>query len=316
MTARFRAFLRSRYGSDLALARDRTHRSEVAVVSNVESEFYMGYRRTEANNMGEMLYLQQMGAFYRAGAPFDWYLIEDLDAVRARNYKVVVFLDCQYLTEKQRRAVDALKSQNRTLVFFHAPGYVSETGLSRARMESVCGVKMKPGTVRGVCSAIDAATGREWGCGLTHPIDGVGDRPRGIRHRTPGTAQRGLFLPAEGRTLMTGVGDLAGVPVAVERAQTGWTGVFSALPALAPDVLRRLYRAAGVHVYTDADVVLSANASWVMLHTRDRGAYTVYLPRRVAKVTDVTCDKVVATNTDRFTYPLEKFQTTVLLLDD
>lgn len=53
-----------------------------------------------------------------------------------------------------------------------------------------------------------------------------------------------------------------------------------------------------------------------MLHTRDRGAYTVYLPRRVAKVTDVTCDKVVATNTDRFTYPLEKFQTTVLLLDD
>ena len=307
---------RMRRAADLALARDRAHRSEVAVVSNVESEFYMGYRRTEANNMGEMLYLQQMGAFYRAGAPFDWYLVEDLDAVRARNYKVVVFLDCQYLTEKQRRAVDALKSQNRTLVFFHAPGYVSETGLSRARMESVCGVKMKPGTVRGVCSAIDAATGREWGCGLTHPIDGVGDRPRGIRHRTPGTAQRGLFLPAEGRTLMTGVGDLAGVPVAVERAQTGWTGVFSALPALAPDVLRRLYRAAGVHVYTDADVVLSANASWVMLHTRDRGAYTVYLPRRVAKVTDVTCDKVVATNTDRFTYPLEKFQTTVLLLDD
>lgn len=59
MTARFRAFLRSRYGSDLALARDHAHRSEVAVVSNVESEFYMGYRRTEANNMGEMLYLQQ-----------------------------------------------------------------------------------------------------------------------------------------------------------------------------------------------------------------------------------------------------------------
>ncbi len=306
---------RMRRAADLALTRDRAHRSEVAVVSNVESEFYMGYRRTEANNMGELLYLQQMGAFHRAGAPFDWYLIEDLDAVRARNYKVVVFLDCQYLTENQRRTVDALKAQNRTLVFFHAPGYVSETGLSRARMEAVCGVKMKPGTVRGVCSAVDAATGREWGCGLTRPIDGVEDRPRGVRHRTPGTAQRGLFLPAEGRTLMTGVGDLAGVPVAVGKAQTGWTGVFSALPALAPDVLRRLYRTAGVHVYTDADVVLSANASWVMLHTRAKGAYTVRLPRRAAKVTDVTCDRVISTDTDRFTYPLEKFQTAVLLLD-
>ena len=53
-----------------------------------------------------------------------------------------------------------------------------------------------------------------------------------------------------------------------------------------------------------------------MLHTRARGAYTVCLPRRVARVTDVTCDKVVATNTDRFTYPLEKLQTSVRLPDD
>ena len=69
-----------------------------------------------------------MGAFYRAGAPFDWYLAEDLDAVLARNYKVVVFLDCQYMTETQRRQVEALKCNGRTLVFFHVPGYVSQTG--------------------------------------------------------------------------------------------------------------------------------------------------------------------------------------------
>lgn len=309
---------RMRRAADLALVHDRAHRSEVAVVSNVESEFYMGYRRTEANSMGDMLYHQQMGAFHRAGAPFDWYLVEDLDAVQARNYKVVVFLDCQYLTEAQRRQVDALKNGGRTLVFFHAPGYVSETGLSRARMEAVCGVKTKPGTVRGVCSAVDAATGREWGCGLSwsrRPSDGLALRPRGVRVRTPGTAQRGLFLPAEGRTLMTGVGDLAGTPVAVEAAQAGWTSVFSALPALAPDVLRRLYRAAGVHVYTDADVVLSANAAWVMLHARAKGVYDVRLPRRAARVTDVTSGRVLATDADRVRCPLEPFQTAVLLLD-
>ncbi len=306
---------RMRKAADLALAHDRAHLSEVAVVSNVESEFYMGYRRTEANNVCEFLYLQQMGAFPRAGAPFDWYLAEDLDAVLRRNYKVVVFLDCQYLSEAQRRQVESLKSDGRTLVFFHAPGYVSENGLSRARMESVCGTAMKPGVFRGVLSAVDAATGREWGCGLDQVVDGLGDRPRGVRHRMPGTAQKGLFLPAEGESIMTGVGELANVPVAVVRRHADWTGVFSALPALAPDVLRRLYKAAGVHVYTDADVVLSANRSWLMLHTRAKGDYAVRLPRRAAKVVDVACGKVVATDTDRFVYPLERFQTAVLLLD-
>ena len=306
---------RMRCAADLALTRDRAHFSQVAVVSNVESEFYMGYRRTEANNMGLFLYQQQMGAFARAGAPFDWYLAEDLDAVMERDYRVVVLLDCQYLTERQHRQVEELKKGGRTVVSFHAPGYVSETGLSRTRMEGVAGVRMKPGTVRGVLSAVDVATGREWGCGLTRPADGLVDRPRGTRHRPVGAVQRGLFLPDEGEPLMTGVGDLADVTVAVSKGHDGWTGVFSALPALAPDVLRRVYRDAGVHVYTDADVVLSANAAWLMLHTRAKGVYEVRLPRACRRVVDVTCDRVVATDADRFAYPMEAFQTGVFLLD-
>lgn len=305
-----------RRAADLALKHDRKHRSEVAVVSNIESEFYMGYRRTEANSMSELLYLQQVGAFHRAGAPFDWYLAEDLDAVADRNYKVVVFLDCQYMTERQRRQVEALKCDGRTLVFFHAPGYVSEHCLSRGRMESVCGVKMKERTVRGVLSAVNVATGREWGCGLDRVIDGVEDRPRGVRHRVPGTAQLGLFLPAEGDPLMTGVANLAGMPVAVRKRQNGWTSVLSALPALAPEVLREIYKASGVHVYTDEDVVLSANSAWLMLHTRKRGRYAVRLPRRVKTVLDVTIDEVVARDCDNFTCELEKFQTAVFLLAD
>lgn len=306
---------RMRRAAELSLSHDRAHISEVAVVSNVESEFYMGYRRTEANHVSELLYVQQMGAFYRAGAPFDWYLAEDLDAVVARNYKVVVFLDCQYLTEGQRLAIEKLKGDGRTLVFFHAPGYVSETGLSRERMEAVCGFRMRAQTVRGVLSAVDCETGMEWGCGLDRVVDGVEDRARGVRHRKPGTAQAGLFLPSEGDALMTGVGNLESVPVAARKSNGEWTGVFSALPALAPDVLRRLYKAAGVHVYTDEDVVLSANKAWLMLHTRKRGVYGLRLPKHVEEVLDVTSGEVVARNCDHFSCELEKFQTAIFLLN-
>lgn len=279
---------RVRRASELSLRHDRAHVSEVAVVSNPESEFYLGYRRTEANNVSYASYVDQMAAFHRAGAPFDWYVADDLDVVVRRGYKVVVFLDCQYLTARQEALVARLKSGGRTLVFVHATGYVSETGLSRPRMERVCGVAMKPETVRGIVAETGVCAG---------------------------LYQRGLFIPAEGEALACGFGNLADVPVVVRKRQEGHTSVFASIPRLSSDLLRRLYRDAGVHVYTDQDVVLSANRAWLMLHTNHADDYEIRLPRRCRRVVDVTTDTVVATGTDRFTRPLPKFATAVFLLD-
>ena len=89
-----------------------------------------------------------------------------------------------------------------------------------------------------------------------------------------------------------------------------------ALPALAPDVLREIYKASDVHVYTDEDVVLSANRAWLMLHARRRGPYAIRLPRCVKTVRDVTSGAVVARDCDSFTCELEQFQTAVFLLVD
>lgn len=121
--------------------------------------------------------------------------------------------------------------------------------------------------------------------------------------------------PAEGEALACGFGDLADVPVVVRKRQEGHTSVFASIPRLSSDLLRRLYRAAGVHVYTDQDVVLSANRAWLMLHTNHADDYEIRLPRRCRRVVDVTTDTVVATGTDRFTRPLPKFATAVFLLD-
>ena len=134
------AVARMRRAANLALTCDRRHLSEVAVISNVESEFYMGYRRTPANGVSERLYREQMDAFCRAGAPYDWYLAEDLDAVVARpEYKVVALLDCEYLTDGQYEQLMELRRRGTKLLFFHAPGYVSQTGLSWDRVRRLTG---------------------------------------------------------------------------------------------------------------------------------------------------------------------------------
>ncbi|MBQ2631523.1 MAG: hypothetical protein IJG13_17740 [Kiritimatiellae bacterium] len=279
--------------SERSLSYDRTHISQVALVTNPESEFYMAYRQTDGNRVSIVCYGDQIGEFCRAGAPFDWYIADDLGAVVERKYRVVVFVGCEYLTEKQAALVERLKSDGRALVFVHATGYVSENALSRPRIERICGQAMKPGTVRGLLFEMDS--GRFFGAG---------------EH------QDGLFLPDGGETIACGFGELSKTPVVTRRAHDGWTSVFASIPRLDAAMLRTIYRDAGVHVYTDEDVVLSANRNWLMLHTNHAGDYDVRLPRTCRRVTDVTTGRTVATDADRFVHPMGRFRTAVFLMED
>ena len=223
---------RMRKWAEVALRHDRSHHSEVAVVSQPQSGFYTGHGGKFADTVTEKLYVKQMGEFYRAGAPFDWYLAEDLDAVVKGKAKVIAFLDCQYLSDEQYALALKLKEQGRTLVFFHAPAYASQTALSWERVKRLTG----------------------------------------------------------GETYET-------------------------LKMKSADELRAIYKTAGIHVYTDSDVVLSANSAWLMLHTREAGDYEIALPRRARKITEITTEKPVAENTDRFTWKLPKHSTAVFLLE-
>lgn len=223
---------RMRKWAEESLKHDRSHHSEVAVISQPECAFYMAYRH-KGDDVTEKLYRWQMGEFYRAGAPFDWYLADDLGAVLAGDAKVVAFLDCEYLSEEQYEIALKLKKQGRRLVFFHAPAYASDHALSWKRTKRL--------------------TGGE-------------------------TYETARYLKA--------------------------------------DELRGIYKKAGVHVYTDEDVVLSANSAWLMLHTRHEGDYRISLPRKARKVTEITTEKIAAENADSFVWKLPKHATAVFLIED
>ena len=288
---------RMRKWSEVALRHPREHVSEVAVISNPESEFYMGSRASSANNVVMTSYIEQMGAFYSAGAPFDWYLIDDLEAVEARRYKVVVFLDCQYMKAGHLAIARRLRANGRTLVFFHAPAYVSEQDLSRERTEELTGFGVDIVKGESPLGLVESESGRTFGSG----------KP-----------QRGLFVPvgrSSDRVYATGVGPLEGRPVVSARRHTDWEGVYVAVPAATSGMFRDIYRRAGVHLYTDRDVVLSANSAWVMLHTKEKGEYRVRLPQRAAKVTEVTTERTVGTDMSEFDWKLDAYRTAVFLVE-
>ena len=88
-----------------------------------------------------------------------------------------------------------------------------------------------------------------------------------------------------------------------------------AVPAISDSALHEIYREAGVHLYTDAGVVLTANGSWVMLHTREARDYQVCLPRCANRVTEITTEKTVGENISSLRWSLDKFRTAIFLIE-
>jgi hypothetical protein len=189
-----------------------------------------------------------------------------------------------------------LQSNHRTLVWFYAPGYASQDNLSQQRMEDLTGFRFQlapQGTLKGVL----AGTQREFGIDKT---------------------QNSIFtvMPEDGvRELARGVEELNNKIVLAEKTRDGWTSLFSAVPGIPADVLGKVYSHAGVHRYVECDDVISANESWLMIHTRTAGMKNVKLPSRCRKVTEITTERVVGENVDEFAIELPQFATAVFLLE-
>lgn len=234
-----------------ALRRDSGRAGEVALVSKPESAFYHGGPNVPSNRTERTLYTEVPRMMFRAGAPFDWYLLDDIEEIVRRGPKVCVFLDCGFMTERELAAARRLRADGRTLVWFEPPAYAGENDLSPARTSELTGFD----------------------------IHSPEDLPEGAR-------------------------DLG-----------SWRSVFADASKVDPEFFRRIYREAGVHVYTDSDCVLSANASWIMLHTRMDGPHEIRLPRPAARVFEISEERCVAVGTDSFAVSPGRFQTRIFLLD-
>lgn len=286
-----------KHWGDVSMNMPRESVSEVAVVSTLQTEFHLAGRDSEKNYVTFPLYGPQIGEISRSGAPFDWYLIEDLVEGRIPPHKAYIFLDAFYLAPEQRAAIARLQADNHTLLWFYAPGYASPDGLSVQQMESLTGI-----------------TFRQVERGTLH-VDLNDAAPQGEpRAFGPGKEQSPMFIPdADGATVY---GTLAGTPDpgVVVRDQGTWRSVYCATSALPAHVLRKLFADAGVHIYCDTGDNLAANAAWVMLHAATPGKKTIRLPK-AAGVYDIIANKPVGDDLQEFTTEMQPGTTAIFALN-
>lgn len=282
--------------ADRSMDLPRKSVAQVAVISCLRSEFYTAGHDTRENQITLALYNQQIGELRHTGAPFDLYHIDDLPLIAHRPYKVHVFLDAFYLTEPQIAAIETLKSNHRTLLWFYAPGFITPQSLSLETMQSLTGFAFEQSDASKLQVSLDSKAFPEG------PLLFGFDPP-----------QSPIFIPTDAAAKVWGRSRTTQQPALVAKDMGSWRSIYCENPPLPSTVLRRIFAEAGVHIYCETCDNLSANASWISLHTIRAGKKTIRLPRP-ATVYDVVADREVASNSLSFEQDMAAAQTGIWML--
>ncbi len=100
----------------------RTDTSSVAEILVVSDEASCSYAAFESGLLQQILQPSQV-QLAKLGAPHDSILADDLSTVDMDRYKLVIFLNCFHLTDRQRNLIRRrVLNSNRTILWCYAPG--------------------------------------------------------------------------------------------------------------------------------------------------------------------------------------------------
>ncbi len=297
----FADFARYQQWADAALQRPRGSAAEVALIADPGAERSLA----AAADVTAQFYVAQLEQLCRSGAPFDRYLIEDLEEGLVPKRKVYLFWDAYAPTPRQRRAIERLKGDGRTLVWFFAPGFVTPDGLSLAAMERLTGIRFRQQAAP--FATIRLQPGRFPDAPETFQGWREGFGP--VRELAP------RFVPDDPASVVWGTYADTGEPALVVKQMKGWRSVYCPTANLPWAVLNQIYREAGVHLYCETGDNLAVNRSWLSLHAATPGTKRLRLPRP-ARVVDVIGNQCLGEAITEFTLTLGAGETALVTVGD
>ncbi|HLK55468.1 MAG TPA: hypothetical protein VKU00_02835 [Chthonomonadaceae bacterium] len=260
--------------------------SQVAVVLDPAAGVYT----TEPQLMASLL-VRQLEELQRTGVPFDLYMLPDLFHSRFPDHKVTLFPNTFYLSEAERRKVDArVKRSEQTAVWLWAGGAIGEGGISAELGQRCCGQKLRLERdetslrVR-IAESNDPIT---WGYHMGQTV--------GVE-----TALAPTITITEKAAVRLGANTANKTVFSVLRAKTWSSVVFGSAPMPA-HLWRNICRAAGCHLYTDEGVILDADARSFAVHVPEGNVTKVSLPGSY-DVTDAWTGQSIGKNVTEVTVP-------------
>lgn len=292
---------------DFSLRLDRSSVSEVALVYNLESYYYTSVVNHLPNwDQTDLL----PHVLSRSGIPFDTITEEEVGHPNLPRYKLYLFPRSFYATAERRERIRQVLARDRaTALWVYAPGLVDGTRLSLEAMRDLTGMRLAatPGDRAQEITLVPSQHPITAGFRAAGTVMGMeiskGRENAAITCRNDGEFRFGSTRPVNPSFYVTdpeatvlGVHRGTNVPGLAVKQLDGWTSIYSAAVPTSTELLRRIARSAGVHVYHDRDDVLMIGRHFLCFASRDgSGRRTVRLPKP-ASVYDLVRKKWVAQN--------------------
>jgi hypothetical protein len=203
---------------------------------------------------------------YRSGLPLDWLMTDDLDPKAMDRYKALFFYNATWLSEKQREAVEALKSGGRAMIFVGYSGLATDRRLDVEAASRLVGMKFRLDDRR--------ANGELSPKTYDDPV------LREVKtHLTlgPGAVIGPRLVPDDSDAVVLAYWP-DGTPGAAVKRHKDYTAYYFPVSPNHPDLFRTMGRDAGCFVYSTNNDILFANRSLLALHVVDC-IQPVFLPR-------------------------------------
>lgn len=225
-----------------------------------------------------------------SGVPMDRMYIEDLieNDPNGDAYKMYVFMNCYALTGAQLSYIESeLKTDNKTLVWHYAPGYVDidNNKLDANKTSSLVGMTVTTNPLAPMSDyrVLASAPGSHPLLSDSRPILGVGDTFLKQFYQSDAFIRAPRFVINDAQASTLGIYDNHEVGLAVRDMGVGtkaWRSIYaSALGALSSEVLNNAAVDAGCYVATGPGFAgLEMNGRFLSLHALKSGDYNIQLP--------------------------------------
>jgi len=245
--------------ADKTLKEDRSSVSQVAFIMDEKSPDFTALIKNNPFMDGLCWDTYQEAA--RMGAPFDMYLLPDIKNRAMPDYKLYIFMNSFYIDKETRSAIAAkIRKNNAVAVWCYAPGYITENGFSAEAMKELTGIGLAEHKEQKTLTL-----------SITDKTSPVAKYVKTFKSYTFGP----VFSVTDKDIKVIGTADNKSALVIKEFSN--WKSVYSLLP-LNKELLTGLCEFAGVHIYSKSYDMLTANKSFIMLHTSSDGEKTITLP--------------------------------------
>lgn len=313
-------FKRMQEISRLGLTSDNRYPHGIAVIVDEESLF----EATHSPNW-QLLNSELLQEFGRFGLPWDTYYLSDLASDRVPDYKLYLFLNTFSVDSRELEIVESkLKRDGKALVWMTAPGIINPDAnppIGAENMSRLTGIRLeiemasRPGEMKIKDTSHELMRGlpKDFTLGaFTRPIKtGFSVQPPELKPTPPPHAMNSpvIYVKDKEARVLAEFKDGSQAAFVIKKHED-WTSIYYGSAALPAEMIRRLARHVGIHVFLETDDVFHVNRHFMMIHTDDReGVREISLPWKVKKVNELFSRKKIAADVDSFKVSLQPLST-------